>query len=107
VSLTSLWGGAILAFLAGVRRGLAFRSPGNETLPQFVTMLVLFVMALGALAAMPSRLSVAILAGGFASIAVMDRAAARREEAPPYFARLRPPQMLVAVVSLMALLPKA
>ena len=101
--LTGLWGGAILAFLAGVRRGLTFRSPDGETVPQLVTMAVLFGLAVVALLLNPSRLSLAVLMAGFAALAWFDSRAARREEAPPYFARLRPVQMVIPVLALGAI----
>ena len=104
--LTTIWGGTILAFLSGVRRGLAFRSPG-ETVTQLATMLWLFLLALGAFLSTSLQLKIVVLAAGFACVGLFDWLAARREEVPPFFARLRPPQMLVAVISLLALLPKA
>lgn len=106
VALTSTWAGAIVAFLAGVRRGLSFRAPDGATAPQLVTMLWLFLLAFAALALGPGRLATAILIAGYVSLAVFDTMAARREEAPPYFARLRPAQMAVAVVSLTVLLAR-
>ena len=102
-----LWGGAILAFLAGVRRGLSFRSPKGETLPQMASMLYLFGLALLGLGAGVSKTALAPLILGFVSVAVLDTLAARREEVPPFFARLRPTQMIVVVASLASVLPKA
>lgn len=103
VALTSAWAGAVVAFLAGVRRGLSFRAPNGATAPQIATMLWLFLLAFAALVLGAGRLATAILTLGYLSLAVFDTMAARREEVPPYFARLRPAQMAVAVVSLMAL----
>ncbi len=96
------WGAAILAFLAGVRRGLSFRTPGGERPAQIVTVLWLYLLAVGALLLpwMTGRL--ALLAAGYASLAVMDPAAARRREAPLFFARLRPVQMVVPLTALLA-----
>ena len=107
--LTVLWAGAILAFLSGVRRGLSFRTGGGPTVAQVATMLVLFVLALGALAAADFDLmivAVVLLLVGFAALLVLDPIAARRGEAPLFFARLRPPQIAIAVVSLAALLAR-
>lgn len=107
VVLTVLWGCAILAFLAGVRRGLSFRTEGGETLVQIVTMFGLFVLALASLVAVFHGLQAVAATSlliGFAAMLALDPVAARRGEAPLYFARLRPPQMAVAVVSLVALL---
>ena len=102
--LTLIWSGTILAFLSGVRRGLAFRAPHPETLPQLATMLWLFLLALAVFLTMPHAIATGLLVIGYASLGLFDWLAARREEAPPYFAKLRPPQMAVAVVALAAVL---
>ena len=98
------WGGAILAFLAGVRRGLSFRTPGGERATQIVTTVWLYVLAALALMwpATPWRLG--FLLAGYASLAIMDPLAAHRQEAPLFFARLRPVQMLVPIACLAAAL---
>ena len=109
------WGSAILAFLAGVRRGLSFRTPGGERIAQIATVMWLFLLAFGALALAQltsanaggqARLTwsaaMALLLLGYASIALLDLDAARRQEVPLFFARLRPLQMLVPVASLAA-----
>lgn len=98
--LTAIWGGAVLAFLAGVRRGLSFRTPNGADFAQMATMLWLFVLALAALVSPWPILSLALLIVGYASIAVLDPAAATRREAPLFFRRLRPVQMLVPVIGL-------
>ncbi len=41
-----------------------------------------------------------LLLAGYASLIVFDVRAARKLEAPPYFARLRPVQMLIPIASL-------
>jgi hypothetical protein len=41
-----------------------------------------------------------LLLAGYASLIVFDARAARRLEVPPYFARLRPVQMLIPIASL-------
>lgn len=97
-----VWAGAILAFLAGVRRGLSFRTQGGPTVSQLVGMLWLFALAVAALASPWALLSCALLLIGYASVAVMDRVAAGTGEAPAFFAVLRPPQMLLAMASLVA-----
>lgn len=104
VRLTTAWAGSILCFLAGVKRGLSFRQRGGPTLAQLASMLWLFVT--GALAlVLPWRIpSLVLLLLGFGSEAVLGPAAARRDEAPRYFARLRPVQMMVPVASLLVLL---
>ncbi|MBW4024944.1 MAG: DUF3429 domain-containing protein [Proteobacteria bacterium] len=104
IVLTLTWGGAILAFLAGVRRGLSFRTPGGARLSQIATMMALFMLAIGGLA-LPSLVArTVLLAIGFAAIVVLDPLAAQQQEAPPFFARLRPLQIPIAVVSLIAIL---
>jgi len=53
------------------------------------------------LAALPVGLALLLI--GYASIAVTDPWLARWGGAPRHFARLRPPQMVVALVGLLAL----
>jgi hypothetical protein len=43
---TVIWGGSTLSFLAGVRRGLSFRTESGPTVMQIASMFVLFVLAL-------------------------------------------------------------
>ena len=107
ILLTVVWGAAILAFLAGVRRGLSFRTEGGPMASQIVTMFGLFVVALMSLVAIvhgSAVVAVTLLLVGFLALMILDPIAARRGEAPLFFARLRPPQMAVAMVSLAALL---
>ena len=56
-----------------------------------------------AFAQSPAGLAVigGIAALGLAGVGVLDAVAARRREAPGYFAVFRPPQMLAAVVALL------
>jgi hypothetical protein len=49
IMLTRIWGGAILAFLSGVRRGFSFRTSGGAQPAQIATMMGLFVLALASL----------------------------------------------------------
>ena len=51
-----------------------------------------------------ARFAFAALVVGYGSIALLDPPAARRDEVPAFFARLRPPQMAVALAGLVALL---
>ena len=107
VLLTIVWAATILAFLAGVRRGLSFRTEGGPALAQIATMFGLFGLALAALVAVVhafALISVGLLLVGFLGTLLLDPVAARHGQAPLFFARLRPPQMLIAVVSLAALL---
>jgi hypothetical protein len=104
---TILWAGAILTFLSGVRRGVSFRTVGGPTMAQILTVLWLFglgLLALGALLLLANRTALLLLLAGYASMAVLDPLAARRGEAPLFFARLRPVQMLIPILFLGALL---
>lgn len=100
VALTIVWGGAILIFLAGVRRGLSFRTPGGEDAAQIATMLGWFLLALAALVSPSPAASLVLLIAGYTSVAILDPLAARRREVPLFFARLRPLQMLVPIAGL-------
>ncbi|KQP38495.1 hypothetical protein ASF49_05770 [Methylobacterium sp. Leaf104] len=109
-ALTVLWGCAILLFLSGVRRGVSFRTEGGATIVQIATMIGLFGLGFAALVlatldrAVPALV---LLLLGFSAIAVLDPIAARRGEAPLFFARLRPVQIPIAILSLAALLALA
>lgn len=102
--LAIAWGALILAFLAGVRRGFGFGDPAASTMVEIATMLIYFV--LGGLALVVPSVSAALvlLILGFALVPLLDGRAASRGDAPAHFARLRPPQMAMAVLSLVALL---
>lgn len=116
-NLGILWGGAILLFLAGVRRGVSFRTPGGPTAGQIAVMLWLFLLGFLALlspfvpvtpvAVGPQVLSYGLLVVGFASLMVLDPLAAGKGEAPLFFNRLRPVQMAIAVAALAALFLEA
>ncbi|MBP0616550.1 DUF3429 domain-containing protein [Jiella mangrovi] len=106
VNLTLLWAAAILTFLAGVRRGVSFRQPGGPTLTQLVTMLWLFGLGFAAIVetVWAYTLTATVLAiSGFVSLAILDPIAARNGEAPLFFASLRPIQMGIPIVALIAL----
>lgn len=107
VRLTTAWAGSVLCFLAGVKRGLSFRQEGGPTLAQLASMLWLFVRGAAALLS-PWRVpSLVLLLLGYGSEALLGPVAARRKEAPRYFARLRPVQMMIPVASLLLLLATA
>lgn len=104
---TLLYAASILLFLAGVRRGVSFRTEGGPRVSQIVTMLVLYGLGLGSLFAAVMGKAVpalAMLILGYAAIGILDPIAARAGEVPLSHARLRPLQMPIAVVSLAALL---
>ncbi|WP_419827254.1 DUF3429 domain-containing protein [Sphingomonas sp.] len=103
-SLAVWWAGALVIFLAGVRRGLAFRTAGGENIAQMATMLWLFVIGAAAFVVRTPQAALGLCLLGFVSIAVLDPIAARRGEAPAHFARLRPPQMAVGALALAALI---
>lgn len=103
VRLVVIWGALVLVFLAGVRRGLSFRTPGGPRWMQIAMMLWLFLAGLGALA-LPTLVAMILLALGYLSLLVLDPIAARHDETPLYFARFRPWQMAVPVVSLLLLI---
>ncbi len=107
VDFTVLWGAAILLFLAGVRRGLSFRTPGGPTVSEIADSMWYFAAGFVSLLLWGLRASVGsqepaiiLLLVGYASLIVLDVRAAHHLEAPPYFARLRPVQMLIPIASL-------
>lgn len=107
VLLTTIWSASILAFLAGVRRGLSFRTKGGPAIAQVATMFTLYVLAFTALIAIVEGfpiVAMVLLLVGFSMIVVLDPIAARNGQAPLFFARLRPTQIPIAVASLAAVL---
>ncbi len=87
-----------------MRRGLSFRQEGGPTFAQLASMMWLFVTGAGSLL-VPWRLpALVLLLLGYGSDAILDPIAAQGYEAPQYFARLRPVQMLVPIASLLLLL---
>ncbi|WP_116683909.1 DUF3429 domain-containing protein [Fulvimarina endophytica] len=104
LNFTLLWGASILTFLSGVRRGVSFRQPGGPKVTQLAIMLFLFVTGFAAVLCVVwayPLYSVALQLLGFLALAVLDPISARRGTAPLYFARLRPVQMLLPLVSLL------
>jgi hypothetical protein len=105
--LAIIWGGIILAFLAGVRRGFGFGNADASTVREIATMLIYFVLGGSSLVfASIDQLALALLVQviGFIMVPMLDRRAAFTGDAPRYFARLRVPQMTIAVAALVALL---
>ena len=105
LAVTLFWGCAILTFLSGVRRGVSFRTPGGVTAAQVATMLWLFCLGFAAIVLTALALplwAAALLLVGYVSLQVFDPIAARKLEAPLYFARLRPVQMAIPVLCLLA-----
>ena len=67
-------------------------------------MLWLFVLGAAALLSPWPEAALVLEFLGYATMAVLDPASARRDEVPRYFARLRPLQMLVPLACLAGLL---
>lgn len=106
-NLSIVYGSALLCFLAGVRRGLSFRTAGGPTPIQIATMLWLFILGGTALALMLAQAraySLALLLIGFTSVMMLDTTATSRGEVPPFFGRLRLGQMPIALAAYGALL---
>jgi len=103
---TIIFASLLLCFFAGVRRGLSFRQPGGARASQILTMLWLFVAGLAAALSPWPLPALLLLVLGFASLMVLDRIAARRDEVPAYFGRLRSTQLLIPIVSLAAILAR-
>lgn len=110
ILLTIIWAAAILAFLAGARRGLSFRTEGGPASAQIATMFCLFLLALASLIGVVhsyALFAIICLLLGFVAILILDPIAARQGQVPLFFARLRPPQMAIAVVGLVVLFTNA
>lgn len=103
IMMGQIWGAALLIFLAGVRRGLSFFTEGGPRPRQIATAIGLFVLGLAGLL-LPLQAALVVLIVGFAAIGVLDPRAAPRGEVPAWFARLRPPQMAVALAGLLLFL---
>jgi hypothetical protein len=104
IRLAIAWAGALLTFFAGVHRGLSFRQADGPRLSQLSSMLWLFSLGVTSLISPWPGPALVLQLAGFISLAVLDPIAARYGEAPRYFARLRPVQLLLPVASLLALL---
>jgi hypothetical protein len=102
MSLAIIWGGAVLAFLAGVRRGFGVRSPAGARSGQIAFILWTFALAFGSMIALQPLTSLGLLILGYAGMALAARSAALREEIPVILAGARPGQMIVAMLSLCA-----
>ena len=98
-ALVVIWSGSLLAFFAGVRRGLTFSETGGGRPTELVTMLAVF--ALGVVSIV--LLSPVLAAIGLAAVGALDAWSAHRRESPPYFSVFRPPQMALGVLALAAL----
>jgi hypothetical protein len=107
IRLTILWSATILAFLAGVRRGLSFRTEGGPAPVQMATMLCFFVLALGALVSVSfghAIVASSALLFGFLIATIVDPIAAKAGQAPLFFLKLRPGQMVLGTAAMALLL---
>lgn len=102
--LAIIWGALILVFVAGVRRGYGFATPAASTAVEIVAMLCYFLPGGLALVVPNEAISLALLILGYLLVIILDRRGAFSGNAPAHFARLRPPQMGIALLSLTALL---
>ena len=110
IALAAIYAASILAFLGGVRRGVSFRTEGGPQIAQIVTMAGLWLGAFLALVCVNAGMTgvaYGLLIIGYATIMVFDPIAARAGQAPLFFARLRRPQMIIAIASLIALLVRS
>ena len=93
------WAAALSIFLAGVRRGLSFRTVGGPKPRQIAMMLWLFCGGVVAVV-LPARPSLGLLILLYLSLAIVDPKVARAGDVPLYFRRLRPAQMGAALLCL-------
>ena len=100
IHATIVWSGAVLSFLAGVRRGDSFHTIDGPTVLQLTTIFAVFACGLVSLLLPWPTVAIAALIAGCACVGLLDPIGARRRLAPRFLARLRPPQMLLAVISL-------
>ncbi len=106
LSAGQLWAAVLLIFIAGVRRGFSFAMEDGPRPAQLAAMMLFFILGVIGLVA-PWTWAFPALVIGYGSVAILDPKAAARGEAPKHFARLRPPQMAVALVGLTALFLRA
>lgn len=105
--LAMIWAAAILIFVAGVRRGYGFGASSASTPVAIATTLTYFVpgsLALVMVTFGRFGLALTLLIVGFVLVAVLDRRAAVRGDAPAQFSRLRVPQMAIGIIALAVLL---
>jgi hypothetical protein len=97
---TAAWSGALLAFLAGVRRGLTFSESVGARDDEILSMLWIFACGILAISLPYQTPSLLVAIIGFFSVGILDWRAARSQEAPRYFLIFRPLQMFVVVAAL-------
>lgn len=97
MSVTLIWGGAMLVFQAGVRRGLVLAEGAVSSVAALILMLWIFGLAIGSMVSLDPVVSLALLIAGYISLAVIARGETRAGRA---VVGHRPSQMLLAVASL-------
>ena len=104
IRLAIVWAAIVLVFIAGVRRGFGFGWRSASTPVEIATMLAYSIPAGIALVLPSPHWSMASLLIGFGLVLVLDPIAAGQGDAPAHFATLRPPQITIALASLLALI---
>ena len=102
-TLTVIWASALLAFFAGVRRGLSFSEAGGASAGEIATMLALFAVAIISML----FCSPVLAALGLIMVGMLDTLAARRGEAPAYFTTFRPIQMGLGAMAMLVVQVRA
>jgi uncharacterized RDD family membrane protein YckC len=97
MSVTLIWGGAMLVFQAGVRRGLVLAEGAVSSVAALILMLWIFGLAIGSMVSLDPVVSLALLIAGYISLAVIARSETAAGRA---VVGHRPSQMLLAVASL-------
>ncbi|WP_271299171.1 DUF3429 domain-containing protein [Sphingomonas sp. CV7422] len=104
VRLGIIWAALVLAFIAGVRRGFGFGNRHASKPVEIAASIGYFTLAgLGLVIVVP-WLALIPLTLGYVLAAFVDRRAALAGNAPAYFARLRPRQLLIGAAGLAGLL---
>jgi hypothetical protein len=91
-----IWASSLLAFFAGVRRGLIFSEAGGGGWRERITILAIFALGIAAML----FCSLIVAAVGLACVGGLDALSARRGEAPRYFSMFRSLQMAVCAAAL-------
>lgn len=101
-TLAVIWAASLVAFFAGVRRGLTFSEAGGGRASELITMLGVFAVGVVSMV----FCSPALAAVGLGAVGVLDAVAATRGETPGYFTEFRPVQMAIAVALLLLIQAK-
>ncbi|MGJ3629734.1 DUF3429 domain-containing protein [Sphingomonas sp. MMS24-JH45] len=102
VQLAMMLGALILAFVAGVRTRVRLRAAGGVDRPGDCGGARLFHHRRSRAGGASAARALALLAAGYAGVALLDRRAALIGSAPAFFAKLRPPQFLLGAAGLAA-----